>query len=313
VISIGLPAYKARFLEQAIESVLKQTFVDFELIIVNDASPENLKDIVCKFNDPRIRYYENDKNIGAESVVKNWNKVLSFAKGEYFVLFSDDDIMEKDYLTKMLESIKSEPNYNVYRCRVNVINSKNETLATSPESPIWETALDYIIQRLKGNRQHYISEVIFKRSRLVEIGGFVDFPLAWYSDEATCFLAGFDTGIYFVNEILFNWRYSDSNLSKIGNYLKRIEAGLQYKEWLIKIVKENYNKNIYENISKLANSRIEQNKKNVLIRTARRNIFLGTLEIFINGLTVRKKFGMSYYLIGMAILSFIKNYSRGKN
>ena len=58
--SVTIPAYKARFLKECIESILAQTYKDFELIIVNDASPEDLTSIVKSFNDPRIRYYINE-------------------------------------------------------------------------------------------------------------------------------------------------------------------------------------------------------------------------------------------------------------
>ena len=60
--SFIMPAYKAKYLHMAIESILKQSYKDFELIIVNDASPENLKDIVDYYDDDRIIYKENDKN-----------------------------------------------------------------------------------------------------------------------------------------------------------------------------------------------------------------------------------------------------------
>ena len=63
MISIAIPVYKSRFLDVAIRSVLNQTFTDFELIILNDRSPDNIKEIIKKNNDSRIRYYENDINI----------------------------------------------------------------------------------------------------------------------------------------------------------------------------------------------------------------------------------------------------------
>ena len=90
-ISIAIPAYKAKYLAQAIESVLNQTFNDFELIIVNDQSPEDITSIVKSFNDRRIRYYINDKNIGGNDPVANWNKCLSYAKGEFFAMICDED------------------------------------------------------------------------------------------------------------------------------------------------------------------------------------------------------------------------------
>ena len=71
--SITIPAYKRSYLKEAIDSCLAQTYGDFELIIVNDHSPENLDAIVTQYNDPRIRYYVNEKNCGAVNVVDNWN------------------------------------------------------------------------------------------------------------------------------------------------------------------------------------------------------------------------------------------------
>ena len=60
--SITIPAYKRTYLQECIDSILGQTYTDFELIIVNDASPEDLDSIVNSFSDSRIRYYKNEKN-----------------------------------------------------------------------------------------------------------------------------------------------------------------------------------------------------------------------------------------------------------
>lgn len=97
MVSVVLPAYKAIYLESSIRSILQQSFTDFELIIVNDASPEDLKSIVSSFNDTRIRYYENEINIGGKNLVKNWNKCLEYATGEFVVLASDDDIYHPNF------------------------------------------------------------------------------------------------------------------------------------------------------------------------------------------------------------------------
>ena len=69
--SFIMPAYKAKFLHKAIDSILKQTFHDFELVIVNDASPEQIKNIVNQFPDKRVRYEENKTNIGGKDLVAN--------------------------------------------------------------------------------------------------------------------------------------------------------------------------------------------------------------------------------------------------
>ena len=73
--SVTIPTYKSRFLKEAIESVVGQTYADWELVIVDDCSPEPLKEIVEPFlSDSRISYYRNEKNCGAVNVVDNWNR-----------------------------------------------------------------------------------------------------------------------------------------------------------------------------------------------------------------------------------------------
>lgn len=93
--SITIPAFKRAFLHEAIESCLAQTYEDFELIIVDDASPEDLKSVVDQFDDKRIRFYRNEKNCGALNVVDNWNKCLAYAKGDYVICMGDDEQLHR--------------------------------------------------------------------------------------------------------------------------------------------------------------------------------------------------------------------------
>jgi glycosyltransferase involved in cell wall biosynthesis len=69
--SVTVPAYKAQFLSECIDSILAQSCKNFELIIVNDAWPQNLDSIASKYDDPRIRYYKKKVGFGAEHVVGN--------------------------------------------------------------------------------------------------------------------------------------------------------------------------------------------------------------------------------------------------
>ena len=79
LVSIAIPAYKATYLYEAIESALSQDYKNIELIIVDDCSPYHLDNIVNKFYDSRISYYKNEENLGKVSIVHNWNKCLSLA------------------------------------------------------------------------------------------------------------------------------------------------------------------------------------------------------------------------------------------
>lgn len=78
--SVTVPAYKAQFLSQCIDSILAQSYKSLELIIFNDASPQDLDSIVSKYNDPRIRYYKNEIGFGAEHVVGNEQETRMYQK-----------------------------------------------------------------------------------------------------------------------------------------------------------------------------------------------------------------------------------------
>ena len=102
-VSVCIPTYnRPDFLRQAIESVLAQTFSDYELIISDNASEDSTTDLISSFKDRRIIYIRKEKNIGA---IDNFNSCLAAAKGEYITIFHDDDIMLPDNLAFKVEAL----------------------------------------------------------------------------------------------------------------------------------------------------------------------------------------------------------------
>jgi len=106
-LSIGLPVYNGElFIERAIESILAQTFTDFELIISDNASTDSTQEICQNFSkkDNRIRIFKQEKNIG---IHRNFYFLLSQAKGEYFAWTAVDDYLDKDFMEKNLKVLES--------------------------------------------------------------------------------------------------------------------------------------------------------------------------------------------------------------
>jgi len=106
-ISIGLPVFNAeKFIEKRIESILNQSFTDFELIISDNASTDNTSQICNEFSkkDDRIRYIRQPKNMG---VILNFKFVLEQAKGKYFAWAGADDFWHEDFLRKNIEALES--------------------------------------------------------------------------------------------------------------------------------------------------------------------------------------------------------------
>lgn len=258
--SFVLPAYKANFLKIAIDSILSQTYTDFELIIVNDASPQNLDSIVGKYKDERIRYYTNEKNIGGDDLVKQWNKCILYAKGDYLILASDDDVYHHRYLEKMNVLVNKYPDINVFRPRIQIIDRYGNP--TKTEAFTREKTSLHEFMYLHG--KHIMSGVpyyILKRQSLLEMGGFINFPMAWGSDDATVMTLMKENGMITTEEILFSFRMSEENITSKRNnsqsLSKKIKARFDFYEWRKKILRSSPPKN---ELDSLYLKWIEQNK-----------------------------------------------------
>lgn len=90
LISVLMPAYNAeKYIKEAIESILNQTFSNFEFIIIDDGSIDATEEIIKSFKDSRIVYIKNEKNLG---LIKTLNKGISIARGEFIARMDSDDI-----------------------------------------------------------------------------------------------------------------------------------------------------------------------------------------------------------------------------
>lgn len=163
--SILIPAYKSKYLKECIDSILGQTYNLLELVIVDDASPEDIETIVQQYDDPRIRYHRNNKNLGAVNVVDNWNKCLSYATGNYVICMGDDDILPPTSLEKYYDLICKYPQTKVFHGRAELIDENSKSIALLEPRDIEETTLSLIYYRWKGRYQFigdFCFEAVFK-------------------------------------------------------------------------------------------------------------------------------------------------------
>lgn len=261
--SIGIPAFKGRFLEECIKSILSQTFTDFELIVVNDCSPDDILSIVTSFNDPRIRYYENEINTGAENVIDNWNKCLSLAKGDFFILMGDDDKMAPDYLKEFDNLINKYPDLDVFHCRIRIINENSEEIELSNCCPEFENTDDYILNCLEGRSEQFISDFVYRKSALLDEGGFFKLPLAWSSDYTSAFIACGNKGIAYTSNPVFFYRKNQFNITSTSSLeLKRV-AIIGMENWLSKYL---YHQNNPSQLLSTAFKKFEKKNKEAFIQ-----------------------------------------------
>jgi glycosyltransferase involved in cell wall biosynthesis len=106
-----MAAYNAeKYISEAIQSILDQTFTDFELIIVNDGSTDTTKEKIKAFDDPRIKYYENEGNC---KIIFTRNKLLKLAKGKYIAWLDADDISTKNRLLEQFNFMENNQEYGI--------------------------------------------------------------------------------------------------------------------------------------------------------------------------------------------------------
>lgn len=112
-VSINIATYnRGNFIREAIESVLAQTFIDWELIIVDDASTDNTKEIIAPYlADPRIKYFRNEKNL---NISLTRNRGLQESRGEFVAILDSDDLWcDKEKLSKQVAFLDANPDYGL--------------------------------------------------------------------------------------------------------------------------------------------------------------------------------------------------------
>ena len=276
--SIGIPAFKGRYFEECLSSILSQTFTDFELIIVNDCSPDKILDVVKKFDDPRIRYYENEINTGAENVIDNWNKCLNLAKGDFFILMGDDDKMAPDYLKEFDKLIHKYSDLDVFHCRIRIINENSEEIELSNCCPEFENTDDYLLNCLEGRSEQFISDFVYRRSALLDKGGFFKLPLAWSSDYTSAFIACGNKGIAYTSSPVFFYRKNQFNITSTSSLELKRMAIIGMENWLSEYL-------------------YDQNNSSKLLRTSFKKFQKKNKEAFIQQMVGRNRLNGFYLCI----------------
>lgn len=243
--SVTIPAYKSQYLREAIESVTSQTYADWELIIVDDCSPEDIKSIVLPYlTDKRIKYYRNEKNCGAANVVDNWNICLGYCLGDYVICMGDDDKLLPECLEVLCKIIDKYPNLNVYHTRTEIIDEKDQVTEILEERPEREDALSLMTKRWKKRKQ-FIGDFCFSRKHLVSCDGYYAVPFAWGSDDITLFRAALPSGIANVNKIGFQYRENRCSISLSHYEAGKVSATLLQKKWHQKKLTELLSQNAF--------------------------------------------------------------------
>lgn len=311
--SILIPAYKSQFFSEAIESILLQTYQNWELVIVDDHSPEDLKSVVDSYADNRIRYYRNEKNYGAVDVVDNWNKCLFYANGDYVICMGDDDILPCNSLEYYKELIEQYPMVKVYHGRTELIDEEGNSLALLEPREELESPLALIYYRWKG-RYQYIGDFCYEKQSLEDNGGFYKLPLAWSSDDISAVRqASVGEGIVNSNKVLFKYRINRLSITSSGSIPIKLEAikleDKWYESFLNRYSVKGENEGIYlQYLNTMREAHFLKKKLSIIVSDISAHP-----SRFFSWLNNRKKYGLSLKMIVYVLLMGIIDRGKEQN
>lgn len=235
--SFLMPAYKSAYIKQALDSIVGQTFSDWELFVVDDCSPEDLGEIVRPYcaKDSRIRYVRNSHNIGGNSLVEQWNHCLRFASGEWVVMASDDDMYASNFCEEVYKLSAKYPTVDLIRARVLQVDAEGKELWQDGKPSEFVDKVQYLDDWIAARMFTCIGNFAFRRAGLLNIGGFHDYPHAFGSDITTPMALSVN-GVAHTADMLFSFRFSSDHLTGDMSVKKdKIVAITELNKWLFSL------------------------------------------------------------------------------
>jgi glycosyltransferase involved in cell wall biosynthesis len=165
-LSIIMPVYNTvSYLGESVESVLSQSFTDFELIIIDDASTDGSAELLNNFRDDRIKILTNTQNKG---IVFSRNRGLNEAQGNFIAQFDSDDVARPDKFEKQIDFLKRNPDFGMVGSWVRMIDSEGKLIKQKWRLP----AKPHLIPAIMLFRNYFVQSTIVARHGAIPEGGY---------------------------------------------------------------------------------------------------------------------------------------------
>lgn len=196
-----------KYLNEAVDSILFQTFTDFEFLIIDDASTDKTPEILHSYGDTRIKIITNEKNLG---LTKSLNKGLELARGEYIARMDADDISYPKRLEKQIKYLEEHRDVGLVGSSFETINEYGEVVSRNIYKDFTSEKIYY---HLTFNNCIAHSSVVYRRDLVIRTEGYNE-RLIRAQDFDLWSRISKKSKIEIVEEILLKWRASQSGISK---------------------------------------------------------------------------------------------------
>lgn len=225
-ISVIMPVYNTKevYLRAAIESVLAQTFQDYEFLILND-SPENknMQRIIASYSDDRIKYTENNVNLG---IPQSYNRLVDMATGKYIAVMNHDDIMKPKRLSIQYNYMESHPEVGILGCGYKKFGEINRFQAI--HNPVHH---DEICAYLLFKSSIHHPTMMMRRSILTEHKIRYNENFISLNDRQLCYDFSKYSKLANISDVLYKYRFHSDMTSKRQKAIIRRERAMFHKLW----------------------------------------------------------------------------------
>lgn len=265
-ICIYIPVTRADFLNQTFSSVTGQTCQDFQVLVMDNSidAHQIVKEKYDEFfgKNDNAQLIETPHHLGDGDPTESWNYGLMYIETAYFTLLGDDDALATDYIERMY-ALMSEQKAPIYRCKVNMINEHNVITKYGqllPQSISWD---EYIYNRKVYKHIQSTSEFCINTVALKNIGGYLSYPFAICSDDASYITLMLLGNMVSTNLTCAYWRRHGSNLSMRVPYKIRVDALDKYYHYVQDLL--NCNKHVLDGDLVLNTVKVNALKERLLV------------------------------------------------
>ena len=252
-VTVLLTVYNgSEFLNEAIDSILNQTYCDFEFLIINDGSGDNSKEIILSYSDSRIKYIENDTNKG---LIFSLNRGIGIAQGKYIVRMDADDISLPQRIEKQVAFMEDNPSVGV--CGSWYLSfGKNNVLVKTTHSD----------ENIRIGMLHQIQlchpTVIIRKSVLDDNGIYYNPDFLHAEDYDFFFNIGKYSKFHNLQEVLLKYRHHDEKVYVVYNTIQDNNKFLAIQKQF-DVIGCNINKKEFDLYLRFANSEFEMEKPEI--------------------------------------------------
>ncbi|MCD4669855.1 MAG: glycosyltransferase family 2 protein [Actinomycetia bacterium] len=171
LVTIAIPTYNraGSYLREALAGAMNQTYENIEIIVSDNCSSDNTEAFIKGISDRRIRYFRHKKNIGANN---NFNYCLEQAKGDYFLLLQDDDMIDNDFVEACMTVANHSKDTGIIRTGTRIIDSEGKVVRERTNDVVGLSTEEFFLGWFAGKTVLYLCSTLSHTKRLREIGGF---------------------------------------------------------------------------------------------------------------------------------------------